>query len=144
MRVMVMVQSTPAWEAEGQMPTTEMLEAMGTYNEELVKAGIMLDGDGLKNSSDGARVVFGNGETRVVDGPFTESKELLAGYWIWEVKSFEEAVEWAKRCPHDPSEPSQLELRPLHEAADFGDEYTPELREQDDHLREQIQQQHGS
>ncbi|KAA1424933.1 YciI family protein [Mumia zhuanghuii] len=144
MRVMVMVQSTPAWEAEGATPSTEALEAMGAYNEELVKAGIMLDGDGLKNSTEGARVVFGEGEARVVDGPFTESKELLAGYWIWEVKSFEEAVEWAKRFPHDPNEPGQLELRPLHEAEDFGEAYTPELREQDDHLREAIQKQHGS
>ena len=144
MRVMVMMQSTPAWESQGAMPTTEMLEAMGKYNEELVKAGIMLDGDGLKNSDQGARIVFEGGETRVVDGPFTESKELLAGYWIWEVKSFEEAVEWAKRCPHDPSEPGQLELRPIFEAEDFGEAYTPELREQEDRLREQVRQKHGS
>ncbi|TNC43278.1 YciI family protein [Mumia zhuanghuii] len=144
MRVMVMMQSTPAWEAQSQMPSTEMLAAMGAYNEELVKAGIMLDGDGLKNSDEGARVVFGNGEPRVVDGPFTESKELLAGYWIWEVKSFEEAVEWAKRIPHHPTEPGQVELRPIFEAEDFGAEYTPELRQRDDKLREQVQQQHGS
>jgi hypothetical protein len=141
---MVMVQSTPAWEAEGLMPSTEALEAMGKYNEELVKAGIMLDGDGLKPTSEGARVVFENGEARVVDGPFTESKELLAGYWIWEVSSFEEAVEWAKRCPHDPKEPGQLEIRQIFESADFGEELTPELRDQEDRLREQIQQQHGS
>ncbi|WP_262851454.1 YciI family protein [Mumia quercus] len=144
MRVMVLMQSTPEWETLGQMPTTEMLAAMGTYNEELVKAGIMLDGDGLKNSNEGARIVFGGGEPRVVDGPFTESKELLAGYWIWEVKSFEEAVEWAKRIPHDPSEPGQVELRPIFEAEDFGAEYTPEVKEQEDRIREQLQQQRGS
>ena len=118
------------------MPSTELLTAMGQYNEELVKAGVMLAGDGLHPSSKGARVKFSGAERTVVDGPFAETKELVAGYWIWQVKSMDEAIEWAKRCPSDPSGvESVLELRPLFEIEDFSEELTPELREQDARLR---------
>ena len=137
MRVMVMVKATEESEA-GVMPSTELLEAMGRYNEELVKAGIMLDGEGLKPSSEGARVRFSGKNRTVVDGPFAETKELVAGFWIWKVKSMEEAIEWAKRCPNPMEGESELELRPVFEAEDFGAEYTPELREQDERLRAQI------
>ena len=142
MRVMVMIKVSGADEDKIE-PTTEMLEAMGAYNEQLVKAGIMLDGQGLQPSAKGARVVFERGTTSVVDGPFTESKELIAGYWVWQVNSLEEAVEWAKRCPSDPSSPvtSTLELRQIFEAEDFGEEYTPELQERDARLAEQIKNQ---
>lgn len=144
MRVMVVITGTGA--DEGKItPTQEMLAAMGAYNEELVKAGIMLGGEGLKPSTEGARVVFEVGDTSVVDGPFTESKELIAGYWLWQVSSLEEAVEWAKRCPSDPKYGATqvLEIRPLFEAEDFGAEYTPELQEANANLAEQIQAQHG-
>lgn len=144
MRVMVVITGTGA--DEGKItPTQEMLAAMGAYNEELVKAGIMLGGEGLKPSAEGARVVFEVGDTSVVDGPFTESKELIAGYWLWQVSSLEEAVEWAKRCPSDPKYGATqvLEIRPLFEAEDFGAEYTPELQEANANLAEQIQAQHG-
>ena len=145
MRVMVMIEGSGADE-DKIAPTQEMLEQMGAYNEELVKAGIMLDGQGLKPSSTGARVVFEGGSTSVVDGPFTESKEIVAGYWLWEVGSLEEAVEWAKRCPTDPQYGSRqvLEVRPLFELEDFGSEYTPELAEHDAKLAEQIKAQHGA
>ena len=145
MRVMVMIEGSGADE-DKVAPTQEMLEQMGAYNEELVKAGIMLDGQGLKPSSTGARVVFEGSSTSVVDGPFTESKEIIAGYWLWEVGSLEEAVEWAKRCPTDPQYGSRqvLEVRPLFELEDFGTEYTPELAEQDAKLAEQIKAQHGA
>ena len=144
MRVMVLINGTGADE-DKIAPTQEMLAQMGEYNEQLVKAGIMLDGQGLHPSAEGARVVFDATGTSVVDGPFTESKELLAGYWIWQVSSLEEAVEWAKRCPSDPDLGSTqvLEIRPVFEAEDFGAEYTPELREQDERLAEEIKAQHG-
>jgi hypothetical protein len=129
-------------EDEGNMPSTEMLEAMGKYNEELVNAGVMLAGDGLQPSSKGARVRFEGGKTSVTDGPFAETKELLAGYWVLEVKSMDEAIEWVKRIPADPNEaPSEVEVRPLFEVEDFGDELTPELREQDQRLRSKIEEQ---
>ena len=144
MRVMVLI--TGAGTDEDKIaPTQEMLAQMGAYNEELVKAGVMLDGQGLHPSARGARVVFEGTGTSVVDGPFTESKELLAGYWVWQVSSLEEAVEWARRCPSDPQYGSTqvLEIRPIFEADDFGAEYTPELRAQDERLAEEIQAQHG-
>ncbi|MFD1505975.1 YciI family protein [Georgenia yuyongxinii] len=142
MRVMVMIQGTGADEAKIG-PTEEMLAAMGAYNERLVKAGIMLDGQGLRPTSDGARVVFEGGTTSVVDGPFTEAKELIAGYWIWQVRSLEEAVEWARRCPADPGGLRQvLEIRPIFEMDDFGEEYTPELRARDERLAAEIKAQH--
>jgi hypothetical protein len=121
-----------------------MFEAMGAYNEELVKAGIMLDGQGLLPSAKGARVVFEGGNASVVDGPFTESKELIAGYWIWQVDSLEEAVEWAKRCPNDanPGVTATLEIRQIAEMEDFGDAYTPEQAERDARLTEEIKAQH--
>ena len=142
MKVMVMVQFSGADEGKVE-PTTEMLEAMGAYNEQLVKAGIMLDGQGLLPSAAGARVVFEGGTTSVVDGPFTESKELIGGYWVWQVNSLEEAVEWAKRCPADPSSgvKSMLELRPIAEPEDLGDAYTPEQQERDARLAEQMKSQ---
>lgn len=136
MRVMVMVKATPESEA-GQMPSEQMLSDMLAYNEQLVKAGIMLAGDGLHPSSRGKKIRF-NGEKRtVIDGPFTESKELIAGYWIWQVRSMDEAVEWAKRCPNPMEGESYLEIRPFFEAEDFGAEFTPELREKEERLRKE-------
>ena len=143
MRVMVFVPGDKDTEA-GKMPTAEQIGDMMKFNEELVKAGVMVAGDGLHPTSKAKRVRFSGSERTVLDGPFSETKELVAGYWIWEVKSFEEAVEWAKRCPHDPSQPGQIELRPIFEAEDFGEAYTPELQAQEDRLREQVRQQHGS
>ena len=134
MRVMVMVKASKESEA-GVMPSTAEWAAMGQYNEELVKAGVMLAGEGLRSSAQGARIYFTGDKRTVVDGPFTEAKELIAGYWIWQVKSMEEAVEWAKRCPFQEG---QVELRQVAEAEDFGDEFTPELREQEDRLRDQL------
>ena len=142
MKVMVIIKTTGA--DEGALaPSQEMFEAMTAYNEQLVKAGIMLDGDGLKPSSAGAQVVFERGETSVVDGPFTESKEIVAGYWVWQVSSLEEAIEWVKRCPTDPAvgQRGVIEVRPFVEAADFGDAYTPELQEREARLAEQIEAQ---
>jgi hypothetical protein len=137
MRVMVMVKANEQSEA-GVMPTTEELAEMGQYNDELVKAGMLLAGDGLHDSAHGVRIYFAGDKRNVVDGPFTEAKELIAGYWIWQVKSMDEAVEWAKRIPfHD----GQVELRQVFESDDFGDEFTPELREQEDRLRVQLAQQ---
>jgi hypothetical protein len=137
MKVMVIVKATKSSEA-GVMPTTELMEAMGNYNEQLVKAGIMLAGEGLHPSSKAVRVHF-SGKNRVVtDGPFTETKELIAGFWLWQVKSMEEAIEWVKRCPNPMIEDSDIDIRPLFEAEDFGEEFTPELREQEDRLREQM------
>ena len=118
MRVMVLVKATEESEA-GVMPSEELLTEMGNYNEELVKAGVMLAGDGLHPSSKGARVHFSGTERKVVDGPFAETKELVAGYWVWEVKSMDEAIEWAKRCPNPMNEDSDLELRPLYEVEEF-------------------------
>lgn len=144
MKVMVMVKSTGADESK-IVPTREMLAAMGAYNEKLVKAGIMLDGAGLKPSSAGVQVVFEGGTTSVVDGPFAEAKEIIGGYWVWQVNSIEEAVEWAKQCPTDPSGPrGVLEIRPYVEDEDFGEAYTPELREQDARLAEEIRARHGN
>jgi hypothetical protein len=134
---MVMVKATPESEA-GELPSTELLEAMGKFNEELVKAGIMLAGEGLAPSSKGARVRFGGPERHVVDGPFTETKELVAGYWLWEVRSMDEAIEWVKRCPNPMNSESEIEIRQVFEPEDLGDNYTPELREADARLRDQM------
>jgi hypothetical protein len=136
---MVMVKANEESEA-GVMPSTEMLSAMGKYNEELVKAGIMLDGEGLHPSSNGVRIQFAGDQRSVVDGPFTETKELIAGYWVWQVRDMDEAIEWAKRCPNPTGGESVLELRPVLEAEDFGDNFTPELREQEERIRSQIEE----
>ena len=139
MRVMVIVKSTKNSE-EGIMPSEKLLTDMGKYNEELVKAGIMLAGEGLHPSKKGKRIRFGEGKKTVYDGPFAETKELVAGYWLWQVKSIEEAVEWARRCPDPmPGETAELEIRPVFEAEDFGKEFTPELRAQEDRLRAEIE-----
>ncbi|PSK91401.1 hypothetical protein CLV30_1353 [Haloactinopolyspora alba] len=138
MRVMVFMKANEDSE-RGVMPSEEELAAMMAYNEELVKSGIMLAGDGLQPSSKGARVQFSGGSPTVVDGPFTETKEVVAGYWLWQVKSFDEAVEWVKRCPSGGPD-FEIEIRPVFEAEDFGDELTPELREKEQQLREQGQQ----
>ena len=137
MRVMVIVKATKDSEA-GILPTAEEFKAMGNFNEELVKAGIMLDGDGLKPSSQGKRVAFDGKQRRVIDGPFAETKELIAGYWVWQVKDMDEAVEWVKRCPNPMPGPSEIEIRPFYEAADFGEALTPEIVEQEQRLREQL------
>jgi hypothetical protein len=137
MRVVVFVKATADSEAS-VMPTEQMLKEMGDYNEQLVKAGIMLDGEGLTPSSRGARVRFSGERRTVIDGPFAETKELVAGYWLWEVRSLEEAIEWVKRCPNPMLGDSEIEIRPLFEAADFGDAYTPEIREQEDRLRAEL------
>jgi hypothetical protein len=138
---MVIVKATKNSEA-GIMPTEKLLAEMGRYNEELVKAGIMLAGDGLHPSSSGKRIRFSGGKRTVIDGPFTETKELIAGFWIWQVRSMEEAVEWARRCPDPmPGEDAELEIRPVFEAEDFGEEFTPELREQEERLRLEIERQ---
>jgi hypothetical protein len=138
MRVMVLVKADEQSEA-GVMPSTELLEAMGNYNEELVKAGVMLAGEGLHPSSKAVRVRFSGDERSVIDGPFAETKELLAGFWVWEVRDLDEAIEWAKRAPMGGD--TELELRPVFEADDFGDEFTPELREQEERIRKQAEQQ---
>src|SRR5437773_12456489 len=134
MRFMVIVKASKDSEA-GMMPTKELLKQMGKYNEELVKAGVMLAGEGLQASSKGARVQFSGGKRTVTDGPFAETKELIAGYWMWQCKSLDEAIEWLKRAPFEDTE---VEIRQVFEAADFGDEFTPELREQEAHIREQV------
>jgi hypothetical protein len=123
------------------MPSTEMLTAMGKYNEELVKAGVMLAGEGLHPSAKGARVRFSGSSRTVIDGPFAETKELIAGYWLFQVKSLEEAIEWVKRCPNPMEGESEIEIRQVFEADDFGDEFTPELREQEERIRAQAAQQ---
>jgi hypothetical protein len=138
MRVMVLVKATEESEA-GQMPSQELLTEMGAFNEELVKAGVMLAGEGLHPSTEGARVAFSGAERKVIDGPFAETKELLAGYWLWQVKSLDEAIEWAKRIPNPTGEEGVVEIRPVFETDDFGDALTPELREQDQRLREQTE-----
>ena len=131
MRVMVMVKATPGSEA-GAMPTEALLREMGEFNEQLAQAGILLAGEGLKPSSEGARVRFSGKSRTVTDGPFAESKELVAGFWLWQVRSMEEAVEWAKRCPNPmPGEDSDLEIRPVFEIEDFGDAMPPDLRERE-------------
>ena len=142
MKVLVMIKADGA--DEGQIaPTQEMFETMGAYNEQLVNAGIMLAGEGLKPSKDGAKVVFENGETSVVDGPFTEAKEIIAGYWIWQVSSMDEALEWAKRCPSTPGLRSVLEVRPFFEMADFADVVNPETLAKEEALTERVKAQHG-
>ena len=138
MRFMVMVKATEESEA-GQMPSQELLAAMGRYNEELVKAGVMVAGEGLHASSKGVRVRFDGTTRRVLDGPFAETKELVAGFWIFQVKSLEEAIEWVKRCPNPMTGPSEIEIRQIFEAEDFGAEFTPELREQEARLRASIE-----
>ena len=140
MRVIVMVKATRESEA-GTMPDEKLLTEMGKYNEELVKAGIMAAGEGLHPSSKGKRVRFAGTRRTVIDGPFAETKELLAGYWLWNVKSMDEAVEWLKRCPNPHNEESEIEIRPVFEAEDFGAEFTPELRAQDERLRTEIARQ---
>ena len=135
MKVMVFVKANPEYEA-GQMPSTALLTQMGKYNEELVKAGIMLAGDGLKPSSKGKRVKFDGKKRTIIDGPFAETKELIAGYWIWQVRSIDEAVEWLKRAPFDGGE--EVEIRPVFEPEDFGANLTPELREQEKRLGDKL------
>ena len=138
MRVMVLIKATEESEA-GVMPSQELLTEMGNFNEELVKAGVMLAGDGLHPSSKGVRVVFSGGERKVIDGPFAETKELLAGYWVWQMKSLDEAIEWVRRMPNPTEQDGVVEIRPVFEADDFGDEFTPELREQEARLRAQVE-----
>ena len=137
MKVMVMVKATTDSEA-GAMPSTELLEAMGKFNEELVNAGVMLAGEGLHPSARGVRIAFDGPQRRVIDGPFAETRELVAGFWLWQVRSLDEAVEWAKRCPNPMPGPSELEIRPIFEAEDFGAEFTPELRAQEEALRQRL------
>ena len=140
MRFMVIVKATKESE-QGVMPGNELLDAMTKYNEELVKAGVMLAGEGLQPSSKGARVRFSGKNRTVIDGPFAETKELVAGFWIWQVKSMDEAIEWVKRCPNPMTGPSEIEIRRVFEAEDFGAEFTPELREQEERLRAEIERQ---
>ena len=140
MRFMVMVKATADSEA-GVMPSQELLAAMGQYNEELVKAGIMQAGEGLHPSSRGARVRFSGASRTVVDGPFAETKELVAGFWLWKCASLQEAIEWVKRCPNPMPTESEIEIRQIFEAEDFGEAFTPELREQEEKLRAQIDKQ---
>ncbi|MBK5565881.1 YciI family protein [Ensifer adhaerens] len=137
MRVVVFVKATEDSEA-GNMPSTELLAAMGKYNEELVNAGIMQAGEGLQPSSRGARVAFDGADRMVIDGPFAETKELVAGFWIWTVKDMAEAIAWVKRCPNPMPGPSEIEIRPVFEMEDFGDLVTPEIAAQDERLREKI------
>ncbi|OYQ28906.1 dehydrogenase [Pseudomonas mandelii] len=138
MRFMIIVKASPDSEA-GVLPTEELMTAMGNYNEELTKAGILIDCDGLQPSSKGARVRFSGEKRTIIDGPFAETKELIAGYWIWEVKSKEEAIEWVKRCPNPmPGTEAEIEIRPIYGAEDFGEEFTPQLREQEERIREQM------
>jgi len=140
MRVMLIVKATTNSEA-GVLPDEKLLTAMGKYNEELVKAGVMLAGEGLHPSSRGKRVKFAGGKKTVIDGPFAETKELIAGFWLWQVKSMEEALEWLKRCPDPmPGEESIIEVRPVFEAEVFGKEFTPELRKQEEELRRTIEE----
>ena len=140
MRCLVIVKANKESEA-GVMPNRKILEAMGKFNEELAKAGVMLAAEGLHPSSKGKRVKFSGGKTTVTDGPFTETKELIAGFWLWQVKSKEEAIEWVKRCPNPMTGESEIEIRQVFEADDFGAEFTPELREQEERLRAQIEKQ---
>ncbi len=137
MRFMIIVKATKDSEA-GLMPSQQLLTEMGKFNEELVKAGVMLAGEGLHPSSKGSRVRFSGGKRSVIDGPFAETKELIAGFWLWQVKSKEEAIEWVKRCPNPHNEETEIEIRHVFEAEDFGPEFTPELREQEERLRVQV------
>ena len=139
MRVMVLIKATAESEA-GEMPSEELLSQTLAFNEELVKAGVMLAGDGLHPSSEGVRVAFSGAERKVINGPFAETKELLAGYWLWEVKSLDEAIEWVKRVPNpDEGVEAEIEIRPVFEQDDFGDELTPELREKEERLRRETE-----
>ena len=138
MRFMLIVKANADTEA-GVMPSKELLAAMGKYNEEMVKAGVLLAAEGLHPSSKGARVRFSGSKRTVVDGPFAETKELIAGFWIWQVESMEEAIAWARRCPNPMPGGGELEIRPFYEAEDFGPEFTPELREQEDRLRAELE-----
>jgi hypothetical protein len=143
MRVMVMVKATTKSEA-GVMPSEKLLAEMGKFNEELVKAGVMLAGDGLHPSAKGKRVRFSGGKKTILDGPFAETKELVAGYWIWQVKSMDEALAWVRRCPDPmPGEESEIEIRPVFEMEDFG-ELTPEIREREAQMRAEIERKRGS
>lgn len=137
MRVMVLVKATEGSEA-GVMPSAELFEAMGRFNEELVEAGVMLAGEGLKPTSQGKRVAFDGPSRAVIDGPFGATGELVAGFWLWEVQDMDEAVEWVKRCPNPMPGPSEIEIRPLYEASDFGEAFTPEVQEREDRLREEL------
>lgn len=139
MRVMMIVKATKESDEAGEMPSTELLAAMGQYNEDLVKAGVMQAGEGLHPSSRGKRVRFSGASRTVTDGPFAETKELIAGFWLWQVASMNEAVDWVKRCPNPMMSDSYIEIRPVFEADDFGEAFTPELREQEDRLRAQLQ-----
>jgi hypothetical protein len=137
MRVMVIVKASEKSEA-GVLPDSELLDKMSKYNEDLAKAGIMLAGEGLQRTSQGKRIKFSGTKRTVIDGPFTETKELIAGFWIWQVRSMDEAVEWLKRCPNPHDEETELEIRPVFEACDFGDNLTPEVKEREERLRQQI------
>lgn len=138
MRFMIFVKASSDSEA-GILPSEELMTAMGNFNEELVKAGILIDCDGLQPSSKGARVRFSGDQRTVIDGPFAETKELIAGYWLWQVKSKEEAIEWVKRCPNPmPGTDAEIEIRQVYEAEDFGAEFTPQLREQEERVRAQV------
>jgi hypothetical protein len=139
MRFMVLIKANKDSEA-GLMPSEQLLTEMGKFNEELVKAGVMLAGEGLQPSSKGARVRFSGSKRTVIDGPFAETKELIAGFWIWQCKSKEEAIEWLKRCPNPHNEEADVEIRQIFEAEDFGAEYTPELRAQEERIRSQTEQ----
>jgi hypothetical protein len=138
MKFMILVKATKDSEA-GKLPSQELLAAMGKFNEELVKAGVMLAGEGLQPSSKGARVKFSGAKRMVTDGPFTETKELVAGFWIWEVASLQEAIDWVKRCPNPHEGESEIEIRQVFSAEDFGEAFTPELREREENLRAQLQ-----
>jgi hypothetical protein len=137
MKVMVLVKASKDSEA-GVLPSQKLLAEMGKYNEELAKAGVLLAGEGLHPTSKAVRVEFSGDKRTVIDGPFIETKELIAGFWLWQVKSMEEAIQWVKRCPNPHNDDSTMEIRPIFEAADFGDEFTPELREQEKRLREKL------
>ena len=138
MRVMVLIKATEQSEA-GEMPSQQLLEEMTVFNEELVRSGVMLAGDGLHPSSKGARVEFSGRERRVIDGPFAETKELLAGYWLWQVRSMDEAIEWVQRIPNPTGEHGVVEIRRVFEAEDFGEQFTPELREREARMRAQAE-----
>lgn len=142
MRVMVMVKATTDSE-EGAMPTAELLDAMGKYNEELINAGVLLAGEGLKPSKAGKRVAFDGPGRTVIDGPFAETRELVAGFWLWEVKDMAEAVEWVKRCPNPMPGPSEIEIRPVYEMEDFAEQLTPETADLHEHNREKLESRQG-
>jgi len=139
MRIMMLLKASKASEA-GVMPSTELLAEMGKYNEELIKAGVLVDGAGLQASAKGARVRFSGKKRIVIDGPFTETKELIAGFWLWKVSSFQEALDWVKRCPNPHEDEGEIEIRPVFEVEDFGDAATPEIREREARLRAQVEQ----